>query len=237
MAGPVRGVAGAAAEASGPAVTGRAGAVPQRPARRQPWAWGAGSAAAGTALFAAYVRLSATYPVNSDGANIVLMAWDMLHGNLVLHNWWMSGVSFYTTELPEYMLIDGFFNYWYPPSQVGATFGAPARTYQLGPYTVLVWTHNLMPALHRWAMRTGAAVTAYRFGPTMPSGHGLLPLAPGALLWGTLLRRARLRYDAVRGYKIWVRYRATRMTKGAAHAAKAASRRRGTPNRTSTANM
>jgi hypothetical protein len=57
-------------------------------------------------LFAAYIRLSATYPVNSDGANIVLMAWDMLHGNLVLHNWWMSDVSFYTTELPEYMLID-----------------------------------------------------------------------------------------------------------------------------------
>ncbi len=102
MAGPVRGVAGAA----GADVTGRAGAVTPRPARRQRWAWGAGFAAAGLALFAAYIRLSATYPVNSDGANIVLMAWDMLHGNLVLHNWWMSDVSFYTTELPEYMLID-----------------------------------------------------------------------------------------------------------------------------------
>jgi hypothetical protein len=106
MAGPVRGVPGAAAEASGPDVAGRAGAVTPRPARRRRWAWGAGFAAAGIALFAAYIRLSATYPVNSDGANIVLMAWDMLHGNLVLHNWWMSDVSFYTTELPEYMLID-----------------------------------------------------------------------------------------------------------------------------------
>ena len=106
MAGPVRGVPGAAAEASGPDVTGRAGAVTPRPARRRRWAWGAGFAAAGIALFAAYIRLSATYPVNSDGANIVLMAWDMLHGNLVLHNWWMSDVSFYTTELPEYVLID-----------------------------------------------------------------------------------------------------------------------------------
>ena len=106
MAGPVRRVAGVAAEASGPDVTGRAGAGTPRPARRRRWAWGAGFAAAGIALFAAYIRLSATYPVNSDGANIVLMAWDMLHGNLVLHNWWMSDVSFYTTELPEYMLID-----------------------------------------------------------------------------------------------------------------------------------
>ena len=105
MAGPVRGVAGAA-EAPGPDVTGRAGAVIPRPARRQRWAWVAGFTAAGIALFAAYIRLSATYPVNSDGANIVLMSWDMLHGNLLLHNWWMSDVSFYTTELPEYVLID-----------------------------------------------------------------------------------------------------------------------------------
>ena len=44
--------------------------------------------------------------MNSDGANIILMSWDMLHGNLLLHGWWMSDVSFYTTELPEYMLID-----------------------------------------------------------------------------------------------------------------------------------
>ncbi|MGO9781039.1 MAG: hypothetical protein ACLPKE_11065 [Streptosporangiaceae bacterium] len=105
MAGPVRGVAGAA-EASGPDVTGRAGALTSRPARRRRWAWVAGFTAAGIALFAAYIRLSATYPVNSDGANIVLMSWDMLHGNLLLHNWWMSDVSFYTTELPEYVLID-----------------------------------------------------------------------------------------------------------------------------------
>jgi hypothetical protein len=56
-------------------------------------------------LFAAFIRLSATYPVNSDGANIVLMAWDMLHGNLLLHGWDMSDVSFWTTELPQYMLV------------------------------------------------------------------------------------------------------------------------------------
>jgi len=32
----------------------------------------------------------------------------MLHGNLLLHNWWVSDVSFYTTELPQYMLIEFF---------------------------------------------------------------------------------------------------------------------------------
>ena len=103
MAGPARGAAGAAA-APDPAVTRRTGAVTQRPDRRR--AWVISFAIAGIALFAAYIRLSATYPVNSDGANIILMSWDMLHGNLLLHGWWMSDVSFFTTELPEYMLID-----------------------------------------------------------------------------------------------------------------------------------
>jgi hypothetical protein len=30
----------------------------------------------------------------------------MLHGNWLLHGWWLSDVSFYTTELPEYMVIE-----------------------------------------------------------------------------------------------------------------------------------
>ena len=57
-------------------------------------------------LFACYLHISRTQPVNSDGAANALQAWDMLHGNLLLHNWWLSDVSFYTTELPEYMLVE-----------------------------------------------------------------------------------------------------------------------------------
>ena len=30
----------------------------------------------------------------------------MLHGNLLLHGWTVSDVSFYTTELPEYMGVE-----------------------------------------------------------------------------------------------------------------------------------
>jgi hypothetical protein len=70
------------------------------------WIWAAGAVSLTIGLFAAFVRLSATYPVNSDGANIVLMAWDMLHGNVLLHGWDMSDVSFWTTELPQYVLVD-----------------------------------------------------------------------------------------------------------------------------------
>jgi len=105
MSGPAQGVAGAAA-APDPDLTGRAGAVTPRSARRARWAWAAVFTVVAVGLFAAYIRLSATYPVNSDGANIILMSWDMLHGNVALHGWWMSDVSFYTTELPEYVLLD-----------------------------------------------------------------------------------------------------------------------------------
>jgi hypothetical protein len=68
--------------------------------------WAAGLTAAGAVLFLCYLRLSRTVPVNADGASNALQAWDMLHGNLLLHGWWLSDVSFYTTELPQYMLIE-----------------------------------------------------------------------------------------------------------------------------------
>jgi hypothetical protein len=57
-------------------------------------------------LFFCYWRQSQSVPVTSDGAGNVLQAWDMLHGNLLLRHWWVSDVSFYTTELPQYMLIE-----------------------------------------------------------------------------------------------------------------------------------
>ncbi len=63
-------------------------------------------ALAAAVLFFCYWRQSQTAPLPSDGAGNVLQAWDMLHGNLLLHNWWVSDVSFYTTELPQYMLVE-----------------------------------------------------------------------------------------------------------------------------------
>jgi hypothetical protein len=56
--------------------------------------------------FLCYLRLAGTLPVDSDGASVALQAWDMLHGNLLLHGWRLSDVSFYTTELPEYMVVE-----------------------------------------------------------------------------------------------------------------------------------
>ena len=57
-------------------------------------------------LFVCYLRLSATFPTGSDGASNALEAWDLLHGNWLLHGWTLTDVSFYTTELPEYALVE-----------------------------------------------------------------------------------------------------------------------------------
>src|SRR5580700_5522806 len=73
------------------------------------WLAAAGFAVFAAALFAVYLRLSRTSPENSDQANILLAASDMLHGNLLLHGWYLTDVSFYTTEEPQYALLEIFF--------------------------------------------------------------------------------------------------------------------------------
>ncbi len=81
-----------------------AAAAGWRPGRR--WLAGGAWVAAALLVFACYWRVSQTEPGDSYGAVFTLQAWDMLHGNLLLHGWWLSDVSFYTTELPEYLLVE-----------------------------------------------------------------------------------------------------------------------------------
>ncbi len=70
------------------------------------WAWPAGLAVAAVVLFLCYLRLSRTVSNGSDGADQALQAWDMLHGNWLLRGWTVGDVSYYTTELPEYILVE-----------------------------------------------------------------------------------------------------------------------------------
>jgi hypothetical protein len=76
---------------------------------RRRWVELAGFAVFAAALFVVYLRLSRTSPENSDQANILLAASDMRHGNLLLHGWYLTDVSFYTTELPQYVLLEILF--------------------------------------------------------------------------------------------------------------------------------
>jgi hypothetical protein len=79
------------------------------PAGRRRWVELAGFALAAAVLFTVYLRLSRTVPENSDQANILLVASDLLHGNLLLHGWYLTDVSFYTTEVPQYALLETLF--------------------------------------------------------------------------------------------------------------------------------
>ena len=74
----------------------------------------------------AYLRLSQSYPENSDEANILLMADDMLHGNLFLSGWHVSDVPFITTELPQMAALVAIFGL-----RLGTAHLAAAVTYTL----------------------------------------------------------------------------------------------------------
>jgi hypothetical protein len=79
-----------------------------RRARVPRWAWLGALPVAASALFLCYLLLARTYPVGSDGADQALQAWDMLHGNWLLRGWTVGDVSYYTTEIPQYLLIEVF---------------------------------------------------------------------------------------------------------------------------------
>jgi hypothetical protein len=92
---------------------GPSGVGDDREWRSRPWmrwltwlAWPIGLIEAAIVLFVCYLQVSRTEAVSSDGASNALQAWDMLHHNLLLHGWTVTDVSFYTTELPEYMIVE-----------------------------------------------------------------------------------------------------------------------------------
>jgi hypothetical protein len=101
-----------------------AGPTRRAPARRLLAATAAVLAVA--LLFVAYLQVSRTYPENSDESNDLLMAWDMLHGNVLLHGWYLSDVSFITTELPQYLMLERFFGLHTDTAHIAA-----AMTYTL----------------------------------------------------------------------------------------------------------
>jgi hypothetical protein len=95
-------------ETGGGAAAAAAGGSRRLRGRLKLLLWAGGLLLVGIGLFSLYVRQSMTAPFNSDGAAAVLQAQAMLHGNPLLKGWWTSDVSFYATELPEYMLVELF---------------------------------------------------------------------------------------------------------------------------------
>ncbi len=73
--------------------------------RRDRLHWAGATALIGAVLMFCYLRVAGVTALNSDAAGIILQASDVLHGNLLLHGWVDTDVSFFTTELPEYIAV------------------------------------------------------------------------------------------------------------------------------------
>ncbi|HKB30977.1 MAG TPA: hypothetical protein VKD26_09080 [Streptosporangiaceae bacterium] len=123
------------------------------------------------ALSFCYLRVSQTEPADSYGAVFTLQAWDMLHGNLLLHGWWLSDVSFYTTELPEYMLVDLLRGLSADVVHVAAAI----------TYTLLVMVAALLaigPAKGKQAAVAALITAGIMLSPQLGNGTFVLLLAP-----------------------------------------------------------
>jgi hypothetical protein len=104
-------------------------------------------------LFDAYLHLSKTYQENSDEANILLMANDMLHGNVLLHDWSASDVPFITTELPQIALLVWMFGLHLNTAHIAA-----AMTYTLVVAVAMLLAKGKArgwPAVARMALALG----------------------------------------------------------------------------------
>jgi len=132
----------------------------------------AATALAVALLFLAYLRVSRTYPENSDESNDLLMAWDMLHGNVLLHGWYLSDVSFITTELPQYALLVWLFGLHTDTAHIAA-----AMTY------TLVMILSVLLARGRVSRREGRArmllTAGLMFAPQLGVGVFVLLLSLG----------------------------------------------------------
>ena len=160
---------GSASDQSAP--PGSAPSGPARAAVRRHLLGSAAGVLALALLFVAYLQVSRTYPENSDESNTMLMAWDMLHGNVLLHGWHLSDVSFYTTELPQYAMLERLLGLHLDTAHVGA-----AMTYTLVVVFAVLLAGGGTAEGRRGRMLLTAAVM---FAPQLGVGVFVLLLSVG----------------------------------------------------------
>ncbi len=132
---------------------------------------GAAVTVGGALLFLGYLRVSWTVAATSDGAALALQARDMLAGNWLLHGWTLSDVSFYTTELPEYVLVEAV-----RPFGLGVIHVAAAATYTLLVLAVFVLARGR--AGGREGILRGALAGVIVLAPQLGYGAFVLLLSP-----------------------------------------------------------
>jgi hypothetical protein len=107
----------------------------------------------------------------------------MLHGNLLLRGWHLSDVSFYTTELPEYMLVEAVHGLG-----AGVVHAGAALT-----YTLLVVGAITVVAAYLFARGGGPVGYSHEMAPALPFAAVLA----GRLLAGRLISARLLPVAAV----------------------------------------
>jgi hypothetical protein len=178
-----------------PGQANRDGAGGRRPARLL--LVGGGWTAAALAAFAVYLRLASTRAVNSDGASIALAGWDMLHGNVLLRGWKLADVTFSTTEVPQYALIELVRGLSQNVIHIGA-----AMTYTL----VLLFVALLAKgtATGRVAIARVAIAVGIMLAPQLASGTDVLLSSPDHFGTSVPLLLVLLILDRVRRPRWWV---------------------------------
>jgi hypothetical protein len=122
-------------------------------------------------LFLGYLRVSWTVAATSDGAAQALQARDILAGNWLLHGWTVSDVSFYTTELPEYVLVELI-----RPLGAGVIHVAAATTYTLLVLAAFALARG--PARGTEGMVRGVLAAGIMLAPQLGYGAFVLLLSP-----------------------------------------------------------
>jgi hypothetical protein len=174
---------------------GAGGTASRRPARRL--LVGGGWTVAALAAFAVYLRLASTRAVNSDGASIALAAWDMLHGNPLLRGWKLADVTFYTTEVPQYALIELVHGLSQGVVHVGA-----AMTYTLVLLFVALVAKGT--ATGRAAVARAAIGVGIMLAPQLASGTNVLLSSPDHIGTSVPLLLILLILDRARRPRWWV---------------------------------
>jgi hypothetical protein len=124
-------------------------------------------------------------------ANILLMGSDMLHGNLLLHGWYMSDVLFYTTELPQYALLEFFLGVHMETAHVAA-----AMTYTLAILLAIALARGGATG-KRGAIR-GLVTVGIMLAPQLGGGVYALDMAVGHIGTSVPLLLVFLLLDRVR---------------------------------------
>jgi hypothetical protein len=148
-------------------------------------------------LFVAYLRVSRTYAENSDEANILLMSWDMLHGNALLHGWYLSDVSFYPTELPQYAMLEGLLGLHTDTAHVAA-----AMTYTLAVLFAVLLARGRTSGRAAWPPM--ALTAGLMIAPQLGVGVFVLLLSVGHIGTAVPLMLIFLVIDWAAGRPHWV---------------------------------